>query len=257
MKNKSIYCIEIGNSNIHTASFNEKGEISADERISHSEISLLPWAEIKEKHSIIVCAGEITHIKDFLIETVSDKNIKYLDLKIENQRIVKNTYPTLGIDRVCNLIGALHCKLGDSPIITFDFGTATTATACDSNGNFLGGTIAPGFEIGLASLSTKTFNLPNIELARECKILELNPLAKSTDEAMLQGVIISQVSFVNHYLKLFNEKVKAKPKIVITGGNAPIITRFFSDYDLHDPFLTLKGVYYTYLNAVSTASTAS
>ena len=63
---------------------------------------------------------------------------------------------------------------------------------------------------------------------------------------MLHGVIVGQIALVEAYLKLFKEETKSEPKIVFTGGNSNIVSRFFKNPDLHDPHLTIKGIYYCY-----------
>jgi type III pantothenate kinase len=259
IEDKQILVIDVGNTFIHWGIVQDGKLVGDYNRNLHSELSLLPWDEVKNKNYTVAIAGSIPHINDSAQEINSNYGIKFINIKTDTQKTIKNTYPTLGIDRVCNLIGALNSEkllasetqlTGLSSIVVFDFGTATTATASDLKGNFLGGLIKTGFETELKALGTRTFTLPHVEIARECKISELNPLAISTDESMLQGVIIGQIAFVEYYLKLFEEKYKSKPKVVLTGGNASIVTRFFNKYDLSDPYLTLKGIYYAYVNSV-------
>lgn len=245
--NETILAIDVGNTNIHW-SFITNGQLQEYKRNRHTELSLLPWDEVEKNKYTVVIAGTLPHINDSIITIANDHKVKSLEINASSQSIIKNTYSTLGIDRVCNLIAAFksfeNLKL---PIVVFDFGTGTTATSCDQNGDFLGGIIKTGCEIELKALSSKTFALPHVELAKEQKITKLTPFARNTEDAMLHGVISGQVALVNYYLRLFKEHVKANPKIVFTGGNAPIINRFLDKKcDLYDPHLTIKGIYYCY-----------
>lgn len=245
MKNENtIFAIDVGNTLIHWAVI-KNGELCSEyKRNLHSELSLLPWGEIKQNNYTVVIASALSHINEAIRNTCKEEGIKSLEIKIEKQQIVKNIYPTIGVDRVCDLAAALRIlKNNTDPVVVFDFGTATTASVCDARGKFLGGLILTGFETELNALSAKTFSLPHVDIARECKVRDLNPLAKDTEESMLQGVIIGQIAFIEYYLKLIEQKHNLKPKVIITGGNAPTVSRFFNKYYLYDPCLTLKGLF--------------
>lgn len=246
----TILGIDVGNSSIHWA-FIKDGIMSSHERNKHTELSLLPWDEVKGKNVPVVIAGAIVHINDAIHEITNDHNIRFIEIEAKKQNMIKNTYSTLGADRVCNLIGAIkHFKNPTVPVVVFDFGTATTITACDEYAGFLGGIIKTGFEVELKAISSKTLSLPHVELAKEQKILELNPLTTNTEDAILHGVIFGQMSLIKYYLDLFKSKVNKIPKTVLTGGNASIINKFYKDFDLFDPHLTLKGIYHCYKSMV-------
>ena len=50
------------------------------------------------------------------------------------------------------------------PIIVIDMGTATSVTALDQNGDYVGGIIHPGLRVSLNTLSGSTAQLPSIDL---------------------------------------------------------------------------------------------
>ena len=245
--NETILAIDAGNTSIHWG-YMKDGNLTGDyNRNKHTELSLLPWDEVKKSNCPVVIAGALVHINDEIKRIAKDHDIKFIQLETTEQRIIKNTYPTLGIDRICNLVGAINSlKVLNSPLIVFDFGTATTMTACDKEHNFLGGLIHTGCEIELKALASKTFSLPHVQLAKEQKIKKLNPLSNNTEDALLHGVIVGQVALVESYLKLFKEETKSEPKVAFTGGNANIVSRFLKRPDLYDPHLTIKGIYHCY-----------
>ena len=247
----TILAIDVGNTSIHW-SFIQNGNIQSYNRNRHTELSLLPWDEAKKQNCLVVMACVLHHMNKAVQAIANDYKIKFVEIETTKQNIIKNVYPTLGIDRVCNLVAALKSldKL-KSPVIVFDFGTGTTSTSCDQNGNFLGGIIRTGFELELKAISSKTLSLPHVELAKEQKILKLNPLSRSTEDAILHGVIIGQIALVESYLTLFKKETNTEPKIVFTGGNAPIVSKFLSKKcDLYDPHLTIKGVYHCYQDSL-------
>ena len=247
-----IFVIDVGNTNIHWC-FMENGNIQGEyKRNKHPELSLLPWEEIKKQNCPVVIAGALIHMNDAVKTIANDYKVSFMEMDISKQNIIKNTYPTLGIDRVCNLIASLKSFQGlKSPIIIFDFGTATTITSCDQDGKFLGGLITTGCEIELKAISSKTLSLPHVELAKEQKIKKLNPLCNNTEDSILHGTITSQVALIEYYVNLFNKEVSPDAKIVFTGGNASIVSRFTNiKCDLHDPHLTIKGIYYCYQSSL-------
>ena len=245
--NETILAIDAGNTSIHWG-YMKDGNLTSDyHRNRHTELSLLPWDEVKKNNYPVVIAGALVYMNEAIEGIAKDYGINFIELETHKQRIIKNTYPALGIDRICNLVGAINFfKALNSPVIVFDFGTATTMTACDKDHNFLGGMIHTGCEIELKALASKTFSLPHVQLAKEQKITKLNPLSNNTEDAILHGVIIGQVALVESYLKLFKEETKSEPKIVFTGGNAETVSRFLKKPDLYDPHLTIKGIYHCY-----------
>ena len=244
--NNKILGIDVGNSSIHW-NFIEDGKVESYNRNKHTELSLLPWEKVQNENIPVVIAGALPHINDAAKTIAKDNKIKLFEINISNQGIIKNIYPTIGIDRVCNLIGALNTLQDlNTPIVVFDFGSATTMTACDKNGDFLGGIIRTGFDVELKAISSKTLSLPHVELAKEQKITKLNPLTHNTEDAILHGVIIGQIAFLEHTLNLFKKETATNPKVLITGGNSSIIARLYKGYDACDPYITLKGIYCRY-----------
>ena len=252
-KENTIVAIDVGNTNIHWCLMRD-GKIQGEyHRNKHTELSLLPWEEIKKNNYSVVIAGALLHMNEAVETIANDYKIKFIELSTSKQNTIKNTYPSLGIDRVCNLIGALKSLENlKSPVIVFDFGTATTITACDQNGKFLGGLIHTGCEIELKAISSKTLSLPHVQLAKEQKITKLNPLSNNTEDSILHGVIVGQLALIEYYLKLFKKDITTEPKIIFTGGHAPIINRLIDKKcDLYDPHLTIKGIYHCYESSMA------
>ena len=140
--NETILAIDAGNTSIHWG-YMKDGHLTNDyHRNRHTELSLLPWDEVKKKNCPVVIAGALLHINEAIETIAKDYDIKFIQLETSKQKIIKNTYPEIGVDRVCHLIGAINSlKELNSTLVVFDFGTATTMTACDKDHNFLRGII--------------------------------------------------------------------------------------------------------------------
>ncbi|MBI3590322.1 MAG: type III pantothenate kinase [Candidatus Melainabacteria bacterium] len=247
-----ILAIDVGNTNVHWCYMQDGNILGEYKRNRHTELSLLPWSDIKKQNCPVVIAGAILHINEAIETIARDYSIRFVEIDMNKQSIIKNTYSTLGIDRVCNLIASLKSFPNlKTPVVVFDFGTATTITACDQNGNFLGGMIKTGCELELKAISSKTLSLPHVQLAKEQKITKINPISKNTEDAILHGVIIGQLALIDYYLNLFKKEIHPEPKVIFTGGNTPIISRFLDKKcDLYDPHLTIKGIYHCYQSSL-------
>ncbi len=155
-----------------------------------------------------------------------------LDIKYENPKEV-------GADRIVNAISAIH-EYGNSLIIV-DFGTATTYCYVNEHGQYMGGAIAPGIGISTEALYTKASKLPRIELAFPNEII-----GKNTVSAMQSGILYGYVGQVEGIVSRIKETVSGNPKVIATGGLAPLLSKHTDVIDEIDSFLTLKGLYLLY-----------
>ena len=77
----------------------------------------------------------------------------------------------VGPDRIVNAVAARE-KYG-LPVIVVDFGTATTFDVIDSEGAYLGGTIAPGIGIAADALYRRAARLPRVDIAEPQHVSEI------------------------------------------------------------------------------------
>ena len=89
----------------------------------------------------------------------------------------------IGSDLIVAAVAAL--SRFKPPLIIVDMGTATTMTAIDKNGTYVGGCISPGPKLSAESLSTRTAQLPAISLDSPKKAI-----GKNTVDAMRSGVML-------------------------------------------------------------------
>lgn len=143
----------------------------------------------------------------------------------------------LGADRIVNAVAAY--KLYGGPVITVDFGSATTFGAVNKEGVFCGGLIAPGIKPSTDSLVNTAAKLPRIEL-----VAPKNTLGKSTVENMQAGIIFGFTGLVEYILKrMKKEEGFEDAKVVATGGMSQLVTQTDSHFiDVVDRALSLKGL---------------
>ena len=158
-----------------------------------------------------------------------------LSIKYENPQQV-------GADRIVNAVAAYEKYSG--PLVLVDFGTATTFCAVTDKGEYLGGTIAPGFKISSEALSERTSKLPSVEIEDPGRTI-----CKTTNESVQAGLVYSQMGLC----KFIAGKMKAELaeickvseesiKVVATGGFAELVKQGTSIIDHIEKNLTLEGL---------------
>ncbi len=145
-------------------------------------------------------------------------NVRIMTLE---QIPLQGVYPTLGIDRALALWGA--GKTWGFPMLVIDAGTALTFTGADANYKLVGGAILPGLGLQLATLATKTGQLPLVETRL---ITSLPPrFALNTQEAIQSGVIYTLLAGIKDFVEAWWENFP-EGKIAITGGDRILIVEY-------------------------------
>ncbi|WAA09468.1 type III pantothenate kinase [Fervidibacillus albus] len=155
-----------------------------------------------------------------------------LNIKYENPREV-------GADRIVNAVAGIH-EYG-SPLVIVDFGTATTFCYINEQKQYMGGAIAPGIVVSTEALYTKAAKLPRIEITTPESII-----GRNTVEAMQAGIVFGYVGQVDEIVRRMKRVSVKEPKVIATGGLAPLIANESKEINIVDPFLTLKGLYFIY-----------
>jgi len=149
----------------------------------------------------------------------------------------------VGPDRLINAYAAAH--LLGPPAIVVDCGTATTFDAVDSRGAFVGGAIAPGLQLGLEALATRTARLPLVELRLpDCAI------GRDTASAIRVGTVLGHRTMIEGILGRIRRELATGAGIaphdvraILTGGLSALPwARTIEGLDGIDPDLTLKGL---------------
>jgi type III pantothenate kinase len=141
----------------------------------------------------------------------------------------------VGADRIVNSVAAFE-KYG-GPIISVDFGTATTFDCVTAKGEYQGGVICPGIGISADALFGRTARLPRVDIRKPAKIIGTNTVA-----SLQSGLYYGYLGLVDGIIALLLEEIGSETKVVATGGLASLIGGG-SKYIKHiDDFLTLEGL---------------
>ncbi len=151
-----------------------------------------------------------------------------LNIKIDNPA-------QLGADLAAGAVGALTKY--PTPTIIIDLGTATTISVLGKDGEFLGGSIAAGIKLTLDALTSKTAQLPlvNIEAPRHV-------IGTNTADCMKSGLVIGAASMIDGIIKRMEKELGLKATVVATGGLAPEVIGFCEHEILLDDNLLLDGL---------------
>jgi type III pantothenate kinase len=145
----------------------------------------------------------------------------------------------VGADRIVDAVAAIS-KYG-SPCIIVDFGTATTFNAINHAGEYLGGVITPGIMISTDALFERTAKLPRVDIKRPGTVI-----GSSTVAAMQSGLYHGYVGLVDGVLRKMIDELEGTPRVIATGGLAPLIATGSELIELVDETLTLEGLRLVY-----------
>lgn len=246
-----ILVLDIGNTNVKLGVFEEsklKGtwRISTDLRKTSDEygiaaVEMLKTSGITPEDIEGIIMSSVVPAINFTIEhMLSDYFHKKpiivgagirtgLNIKIDNPK-------ETGGDIICDAVSAI--KRYGGPVITIDFGTATTICATNEKNEFLGGCILAGVRVSSDALSQKTANLPAVALD-----LPESILGKNTVQSMQAGLLYGYIGQIEYIIgKMKKETGFENAKVIATGGLAKTIAVHTKVIDVVDSRLTLEGL---------------
>lgn len=232
--------IDIGNSRLKWA-YESDGKLSTQNALFHQQQDwqtqlLNAWKTLPAPEKVAISCvanpnilqGVITLVKQLWPagEIISAKS------QVEGFG-VKNSYlypEKLGVDRWLCLIAARHFYPKAAWIV--DCGTAITVDFIDGNGQHGGGLIAPGLTLMKKSLLQNT-------AALDFTFQSYEPgLANLTEAAIFSGTLYAAVGLIEQALKTQT----AAAVLLLTGGDAQIISSHLSHSFIIEPDLVLKGL---------------
>ena len=148
----------------------------------------------------------------------------------------------LGTDRIANAVAGLNYNKG-RPTAILDFGTATTVTVVGKKSELLGGAILPGISLMLKALNYGTAKLPLVSADAPAG----KAIGKDTGSSIKSGVFYGTAGAAEKLIKMMEKELEFKLQLLLTGGNAPLISSFMTRSFILLPDLTFEGLRLLYL----------
>lgn len=124
-----------------------------------------------------------------------------------------------------------------TPLLLVDMGTATTITAVDASGSFIGGCICPGVRISMEALTGRTAQLPGISLDEPQQAI-----GKNTRDCMRSGIMYGAAAMLDGLLDRMEKELGTPATVVATGGIARFVIPLCKRKLIYDRMLMLKGL---------------
>lgn len=141
----------------------------------------------------------------------------------------------IGADRMADLVAAK--ALYGSPVVVVDWGTTTNFEVIDCEGAFVGGLIAPGLRLSVASLSQAAARLSMVEVKVPSSVI-----GKNTREAMQSGAVMGEVARVDGLIDLIWSELGYETAVVVSGNDVASLSSLMRHKAHVDNDLTLRGL---------------
>jgi type III pantothenate kinase len=142
----------------------------------------------------------------------------------------------VGADRIVNGVAAYQrYKTG---LIIIDFGTATTFDVISEKGEYMGGAISPGIAISAEALFSYASKLPRVDLLKPPATV----VGTDTISCIQSGIIFGYAGLVDGIVQRMKTELQRNPKVIATGGLAPLIHKVSETIEAVEPDLTLEGL---------------
>jgi type III pantothenate kinase len=150
--------------------------------------------------------------------------------------ILYNNPNEVGADRIVNAVAAY--RKYQTALIIIDFGTATTLDVISPKGEYLGGAIVPGVMISAEALFQRASRLPRVEIFKA----PANVIGKDTIDSIKSGIIYGNAAMVDGMVERMSKEMRTSPRILATGGLAPLIAGVSKTIEKVEGSLTLDGL---------------
>jgi type III pantothenate kinase len=150
--------------------------------------------------------------------------------------ILGNNPDEVGADRIVNGVAAYQRY--KTSLIIIDFGTATTFDVISEKGEYAGGAISPGIAISAEALFSHASKLPRVDLLKPPAAV----VGKDTITCIQSGIIFGYAGLVDGIVQRMKAELQSSPKVIATGGLAPLIHGVSNTIEAVETDLTLEGL---------------
>ncbi len=141
----------------------------------------------------------------------------------------------VGADRILHVVAALAKY--KPPLIILDMGTALVLDAVSREGDYLGGSIAPGIGISSQALFARAAMLRRVSIERPESVI-----GKNTVNSVQSGLYFGYVEMVMGMIRRFKAEIGEDATVIATGGYAQLLMPDLESVDSFEPNLNLDGL---------------
>ena len=211
--------IDIGNTLHKLAVFSEEGVLSALFQEKSLSVSFLEnlFRQYPIEQAIV---SSVRQDNDIVLRWLEDNTrlLKFSTACCLPIRIKYATPETLGTDRIANAVGAT-VLYPNRNVLSLIAGTCLVADFVNENGEYLGGSIAPGMRMRFQALSQFTARLPLIEPENIDFFI-----GDSTENSILSGVMNGITQEINGIIHQYSQHY-SHLKVILSGGDAELLQK--------------------------------
>lgn len=242
----SLLAADIGNTNVTLGAFRE-GALKHQWRIASR-----PFRTADEYAAILYRLFEQAHFQPERmilgsvvppLEVEWDRVATILEIPA---RIVRPLHPDIlplhvdtpeevGVDRIVDSWAALQKH--QPPLLILDFGTATTFDVVGEAGDYRGGIILPGIELGAEALFTRTALLPQVTVRKPKSVIGTN-----TVDCIRSGLYYGWLEMTRGLVARIRKEFFKPLTVIATGGVSEVFAGDSDFVDSVEPTLTLEGL---------------
>ena len=254
-----LLAIDIGNTNIVIGGIRDD-QIVFEARIATDRIKTSDQYGVEIKNILSLFEVSVPEIEDCIISSVVPpvfNAVRTGIMKVIGKaplvvgpgiktglNIQVDTPSQVGSDRIVIAVAALAEY--KPPLILLDLGTATTIELVGEGNTYMGGCIIPGVRISLDALTSRTAQLPGINLDTPKKVI-----GKNTVDCMRSGIMHGTAAMVDGMIERVEEEYGHKTTVVATGGMAQFIVPLCKRDIYLERDLLLKGLNIIYKKNLS------
>ena len=170
---------------------------------------------------------KLSNFNHWLRENRSHDPVRILSQRDIRMPLEVDAPEKVGLDRLCNALGATCFAKQGEPVLIVDIGSATTLDVVSGDGRFLGGAIMPGFHAAAECLQKTSHYLPMIE-ADDLRFPTYP--GRNTTAAIEAGLFWGMVGAIRQFLA-FAQEGHAQALLLLTGGDAfPVLEALLNPY---------------------------
>ena len=257
----NLLCLDIGNTRIKAGVFAEQtpnygsAESPPNNTLCYSnafapDTATDMLAFVVEKYAVTaVMVSSVADERKLCAYLHNDLHLPIYKLNQQTPLPLNNRYATphtLGKDRLAAVAGA-HYLFPQRDVLVMDSGTCIKFDFIDRQGNYLGGSIAPGIAMQFQALQHFTQSLPCIPFDTAAPNPQLPPLiGNNTRDALLSGVLHHSIAACKGMIDNYRRQTP-NLNLLLTGGDAPFWQHMLTpNAALFVPNLILYGLYHIF-----------